>query len=61
MKLRKKDLLLFFEKHQKALDKFFNIFNILDFNYLTKCSKQELNYLYQQLQYYFLLEEITTK
>ena len=58
MKFSKKALLLFFEKHQKALDKFLNTMGV---NALAKCSKQELNDLYQQAQYYFLLKEITTK
>lgn len=61
MKLRKKDLLLFFNKHQNEFSKFFNTMGITDLNCLTKYTKQELNYLYQQSQYYFLLKEITTK
>lgn len=53
----KKDLLLFFEKHQKEYNKFFNIMNV-DLSCLRKYTKQKLNYLYEQLQYYFLLKEI---
>ena len=64
MKFSKKTLLLFFNKHHKELDKFLNTMGVrakTDLNALAKCSKQELNDLYQQAQYYFLLKEITTK